>query len=240
VRPEAVIFDWGGTLSDYAAVELTDMWALAAEHLAPHMPEDEPALMTRFGRIEGAFWQRTTTDQRSGTLADLLASATDELGVDVAEAVLEEAAVRYLDAWTPHIAHDIEAAETLRALRERGLRIGLLSNTHWPRSFHERFLERDGLAELIDERLYTSEMPYMKPHAEAFRAALAAVGLEDGARAVFVGDRPLDDIHGAQQVGMRAVLRPNDLVMSYDAQPDATISRLPELVPLLDRWLNEG
>ncbi len=240
MRPEAVIFDWGGTLSDYAAVELSDMWSLAAEHLAPHMPEDEPALMRRFGRIEEAFWQRTVTDQRSGTLADLLSAATAELGVDVAEAVLEEAAVRYLDAWTPHIVHDIEAAATLSALRERGLKIGLLSNTHWPRTFHERFLERDGLAALIDQRLYTSEMPYMKPHAEAFQAALAAVGVRDGARAVFVGDRPLDDIHGAQQVGMRAVLRPNDLVGSYDVQPDATIGRLPELLPLLDGWLAEG
>ena len=240
MRPEAVIFDWGGTLSDYAAVELGDMWHLAAEHLAPHLPEDEAALMRRFGRIEQSFWERVTTDQRSGTLADLLAAATAELGVDVAEAVLEEAAVRYLDAWTPHIVHDSDAPATLAALRERGLKIGLLSNTHWPRVFHERFLERDGLAELIDERLYTSEMLYMKPHREAFEAALRAVGLEDGARAIFVGDRPLDDIHGAQQIGMRTVLRPNDLVSGYDVQPDATIGGLPDLLPLVDGWLAEG
>ena len=238
MKPKAVIFDWGGTLSHYAAVELADMWHLAAEHLALHMPEDKNALMRRFGRIETDFWGRVTTDQRSGTLADLLAAATSELGVDVAEAVLEEAAVRYLDAWTPHIVHDVEAAATLAALRERGLKIGLLSNTHWPRAFHERFLERDGLAKLIDARLYTSEMPYMKPHAAAFRQALAAVGLEDGGRAVFVGDRPLDDIHGAQQVGMRAVLRPNDLVEQYDVTPDGTISRLPELLPLVEGWLD--
>ena len=238
MKPEAVIFDWGGTLSHYAGVELADMWHLAAEHLAPHMPEDEAALMRRFGRIESEFWARTASHQRSGTLADLLAVATSELGVDVAEAVLEEAAVRYLDAWTPHIVHDTEAAATLAALRERGLKIALLSNTHWPRAFHERFLERDGLAKLIDARLYTSEMPYMKPHPEAFQQALAAVGLEDGRRAVFVGDRPLDDIHGAQQADMRAVLRPNALVEDYDVEPDATITQLPELLPLIDGWLD--
>ena len=136
--------------------------------------------------------------------------------------------------------HDPEAAPTIAALRERGLTIGLLSNTHWPRAFHEHFLERDGLAELIDARLYTSEMPYMKPHADAFRQALTAVGLEDGADAVFVGDRPLDDIHGAQQLGMRAVLRPNALVSSFEVTPDATITRLPELLPLIDRWMAEG
>ena len=54
-RPRAVIFDWGGTLSEYADVELADMWRLAAEHLAPHLPEDESALMKRFGRIELEF-----------------------------------------------------------------------------------------------------------------------------------------------------------------------------------------
>jgi putative hydrolase of the HAD superfamily len=240
VTIRAVIFDWGGTLSRYAGVELADMWQLAAEHLAPHLPEDEAALMRRFGEIEVRFWARTSTDQRSGTLADLIAEATSELGADVGEAILEEAAVRYLDAWTPQIEHDPEAAGTLGTLRERGLKIGLLSNTHWPRTFHEHFLERDGLAEQIDVRLYTSEMPYMKPHAEAFRAALDALELESGAEAVFVGDRPLDDIHGAQQVGMRAVLRPNPLVSAFEVEPDATIERLPELVGLIDGWMERG
>jgi len=232
----AVIFDWGGTLSKYADIELADMWKLAAEHLAPHLPEDEPTLVRRFGQIEERFWARTTTDQRSGTLADIIAEATAALDVDVSAAIREEAAVRYLDAWTPHIAHDPEAAETLGSLRERGLKIGLLSNTHWPRTFHEHFLERDGLSQQIDVRLYTSEMPYMKPHPEPFQAALDALDLGSGTEAVFVGDRPLDDIHGSQQLGMRAVLRLNPLVTPFDVQPDATIQRLPELLPLIDRW----
>ena len=46
----------------------------------------------------------------------------------------ERAALCYLDAWTPHITHDAEAVATIEALRARGLRIGLLSNTHWPKS----------------------------------------------------------------------------------------------------------
>ena len=232
----AVIFDWGGTLSKYADIELADMWKLAAEHLAPHLPEDEPTLVRRFGQIEERFWARTTTDQRSGTLADIIAEATAALDVDVSAAIREEAAVRYLDAWTPHIAHDPEAAEMLGSLRERGLKIGLLSNTHWPRTFHEHFLERDGLSQQIDVRLYTSEMPYMKPHPEPIQAALDALDLGSGTEAVFVGDRPLDDIHGSQQLGMRAVLRLNPLVTPFDVQPDATIQRLPELLPLIDRW----
>ncbi len=230
---EAVIFDWGGTLSVFVQAELVDAWRLAARHLAPDR-EDE--LTERLVAVEAAFWATTSSHQRSATLADLLAAATRELRLDVAEALMEEAALRHLDAWTDHIRHDPEAAPTLAALRARGLRTGLLSNTHWPRAFHERFLERDGLAALIDARLYTSEMPYQKPHPDAFAAALDALGLDDPSRAVFVGDRPWDDVSGAKAVGLRTVLRPNPYVERHPAEPDAVIERLPDLVELVDAW----
>jgi putative hydrolase of the HAD superfamily len=230
---EAVIFDWGGTLSVFVEVELVDAWRLVARHLAPDR-EDE--VTEKLLAVEEAFWSTTSTHQRSGTLADLLATAAAELGLDVAEALLEEAAVRHLDAWTPHVCHDPDAAPTLAELRERGLRVALLSNTHWPRSFHEHFLERDGLDKLIEARLYTSEMEFQKPHPAAFRAALEAVGVDDPARAVFVGDRPWDDIHGASGVGLRTVWRENLLVPGCDAEPDAVITRLPELLELVDDW----
>ena len=242
-KVRAVIFDWGGTLATHAAVELDDMWALAARHIALASPPapagtrlDAEEIRRRLGAVEEAFWARTATDQRSGTLTEILQLAASELGIDVAGAVLEEAALHYLDAWTPHIAHDPEAAATLEALRRRGIAIGMLSNTHWPRAFHERFLERDHLAALIDARVYTSELPYMKPHASAFRAALDAVGGPDPSSAVFVGDRPFDDVHGARGAGMRAVLRPNPSVPPFDVRPDAVIDRLPELVRLVDGW----
>jgi putative hydrolase of the HAD superfamily len=234
VTVEAVVFDWGGTLAEFVEAELVDAWRLAARHLAP---EREDELAARMVAVEAAFWATTASHQRSATLADLLAAATKELELDVAEALLEEAALRHLDAWTPHVRHDPDAAPVLAALRERGLRIGLLSNTHWPRSFHERFLDRDGLADLIDARLYTSEMPYQKPHPSAFAAALRAVEVDDPALAVFVGDRPWDDVTGAQGVGMRAVLRPNPLIVdATPVEPDAVIGHLPELVDLVDAW----
>ena len=230
---EAVVFDWGGTLSFFVEAELVDAWRLVARHLAPEREDEVTEVLVA---VEEEFWATTSTHQRSGTLAQLLAAASERLGLDAAEALLEEAATRHLDAWTPHVVHDQEAPEVLRALRADGLRIGLLSNTHWPRTFHEHFLERDGLAELIDARLYTSEMSYQKPHPSAFHAALEAVGVTDPARAVFVGDRPFDDISGAKAVGIRAVLRRNGLVPAFDVEPDAEISALPELLDLVSAW----
>lgn len=233
---EAVVFDWGGTLSVYAEIDMMDMWRLAARHLAADR-EDE--VCARLVAVEEAAWARIAVDQRSTTLSSLLTLASAELGLDVAEAVLEEAATHHLDSWTPHVRHDPDAAPTLAALKQQGVAIGLLSNTHWPRAFHEHFLERDGLAELIDVRCYTSEMQHTKPHPAAFDTVLGALGVTDARRAVFVGDRPYDDVFGSQSMGMRAVLRPNRLVPEYDVKPDAVIQTLPELLPTIERWRSE-
>jgi putative hydrolase of the HAD superfamily len=230
---EAVIFDWGGTLSEFVDAELVDAWRLAAHHIDPAR-EDE--ITARLVQVEAEFWATTSSHQRSATLGELLATAAGELGLDVAEALLEEAALHHLDAWTPHIRHDPDAAGALMALRDRGLRIGMLSNTHWPRAFHEHFLERDGLVDLIDARLYTSEMPFQKPHPSAFLTAAEALRVPPE-RAVFVGDRPWDDISGAKAAGMRTVLRPNPVAPDIAGiEPDARIARLPELVDLVKAW----
>ncbi len=230
---DAVIFDWGGTLSEFVDAELVDAWRLAARHLDP---EHEDEITERLVRVEAEFWATTSSHQRSATLADLMATAAKELGLDVAEALLEEAALRHLDAWTPHIRHDPDGPAALAELRGLGLKIGLLSNTHWPRAFHEHFLERDGLIDLIDARLYTSEMPFQKPHPSAFLTAAGALDV-DPARAVFVGDRPWDDISGARAAGMRTVLRPNPFAPPVDGiVPDAEVSTLADLVPVIRRW----
>lgn len=236
---EAVVFDWGGTLSVYVPIEMDDMWRLAATHLAAGDPRREDEVRSRLVAVEAEAWAGISVDQRSFTLAELLAKASAALGLDVAEAVMDEASRSHLDAWTPHIRHDPEAAGVLAQLKQRGLMIGLLSNTHWPREFHEHFLARDGLTRYIDARLYTSELPYSKPHPSAFRAALDALGVDDPSHAVFVGDRMYDDIFGAQQLGLRGVLRPNGAMPDYDVHPDATIEALPDLLAIVDRWAGQ-
>lgn len=228
-----MLFDWGGTLSSYAQIDLADMWALAAHHFDPDRADEIQAKLTE---VEEATFARTMGDQSSSTLRQILEAASTELGLDVTEAVLEEAGTHYLDSWTPHIVHEPDAVEVLRWIKDRGWRTGLLSNTHWPRAFHEHFLERDGLAELLDVRLYTSELSRMKPHPSVFAAALDAVGVTDPAAAVFVGDRLHDDVFGAKAAGLRGVWRRNSFVPAYDVDPDAAIDTLSDLVDVLERW----
>ena len=69
---------------------------------------------------------------------------------------------------------------------------------------------------------------------ESVEEALASV--ERPGRAVFVGDRPWDDVVGAGRAGMRTVLRRNPGVPAYDVEPDAVIDELLELIAVVDGW----
>jgi putative hydrolase of the HAD superfamily len=221
---EAVIFDWGGTLTPWHTVDPLEAWRAATG--------DEGAAAA-LAAAEEAAWIRSRDEHRSASLAEVLAAA----GIDPGQASL----ARYHEWWEPHTLLDPDVPELFRELRRRGLRIGVLSNTTWPRMEHERIFARDEVLSLIDGAVYTSEIPWTKPHPEAFRAALAGVGVADPARAVFVGDRPFDDIHGAKSVGMHAVWLPHSDIPEWQrgaiaGEPDAVIHRLAELPPVLDRW----
>ena len=221
----AVIFDWGGTLTPWHAIDHEALWL---EVCSPHFPE-ALSVATAALAAENAFWRQCEAAHQSATLDHVFAQA----GITPHDALLDS----YFRAWEPHTYTDPEAAPLLRELRGRGIKVGVLSNTMWPRTLHERVFQRDDVLGLLDGAVYSSEIPWTKPHPEAFRAAMAAVGVSDPAECVFVGDRPYDDIYGAKSLGMRAVLIPNSTVPPFDgAVPDAVITRLSELLPLLDGW----
>jgi putative hydrolase of the HAD superfamily len=226
---DAVVLDWGGTLTEHVEVELIDMWRVAAERIDPGRAAE---LTDQLIAIEAAAWAKTTTTMRSSRLMDLLLEAGHVLDVDVAEAVLHAAQEAHLDAWTPSIRHRTDAVPTLRRLREAGLKVGMLSNTHWPRSFHEQFLERDGLDGLIDVRLYTSEIDWVKPHIQPFATVVQRLRVPME-RCVFVGDRPIDDIQGAVEAGMSAVWVRNDHTPGDPSDAHAVIDALSELPGVL-------
>jgi putative hydrolase of the HAD superfamily len=222
---DAVIFDWGGTLTPWHNVDVAGLWSAIC---APHFPADQaPAIAAALLAAEDELWRVARSEQRSATMSALFARA----GVTVTEAFLAS----YVDAWEPHTFTDPDVPELLAFLQAGGVKIGVLSNTMWPRSWHEEVFRRDGVLEMIDGAVYTSEIDWTKPHPEAFRAAMSAVGVTDPGRCVFVGDRPYDDIYGAKQAGLRAVLMQGSNVPPHaDATPDAVIARLADLRPLIE------
>ena len=234
VRPEAVIFDWGGTLTPWHTIDTHAQWVAYARAYDPaHRPEVAEALLA----AEVEAWRASRDDHRSTSFADIVRSA----GLTPEGPRHDAGLAAFREFWEPHTFIDPEAPPLLRALRERGLRVGVLSNTLWPRDEHERVFARDGVLDLIDGAVYTSEIEHTKPHPAAFTAAMEAVGVDDPGRCVFVGDRTFDDIHGARSAGMRAVLVPHsDIPASQrghtDGEPDAVVGTLAEVLPLVAAW----
>jgi putative hydrolase of the HAD superfamily len=93
-----------------------------------------------------------------------------------------------------------DAIPTLGALRDRGLKLGLLSNS--ARDLDE-FVGHHGLS--VDAVLTSRAHGKTKPHETIFRRMLELLDVVAG-DAVMVGDTIEDDVEGATAVGMRAVL----------------------------------
>jgi putative hydrolase of the HAD superfamily len=231
---EAVVFDWGGTLTPWHDIDLVEQWSAYAVAYDP----GDADLSVRLAAAEVSLWREQQSSRGAngtGTLDHVFASC----GVDTADERHGVALAAYLEAWEPHTLADPDARPLLEALRAEGLRVGVLSNTLWPRWHHEAVFSRDGLAPFIDAAVYSSEIPVAKPHTDAFRAAIDAVA-STPERTVFVGDRPWDDVHGAQQAGMRAILIPHsrlgDQAVEIDVTPDAVVGRLGDVLGIVLDW----
>ena len=227
---QAVIFDWGGTLTPWRTIDPGSEWAA----LAAALPDQGSAEVTQ-ALIEAAelVWERSRQTHRSATLAEIFELA--DVSPD------DEALAAYRASWDPATFTDPDVPQLFRQLRGDGVRIGVLSNTVWPRGWHEEILRRDGVLHLIDAAVYTSEIEWTKPSPHAFIAAMTALGVTDPHACVFVGDRPFEDIFGARQVGMRAVLLPHSEIPDHQAghtqgEPDGIIQRLADLPAMLADW----
>jgi len=235
---EAVLFDWGDTLMRFAydetLVEAGHRAGLEAigrdglpelEQLVPHFRE----------RYEQFFWTPGTIEEIE--YPGLVRQLFGDFDVELSDVELGRFLEAEHAAWDPARQLAAHTPALLEALRDRGLRLGLVSNAFDPGWLLHRDLEQMGLADRLDFAVFSSEVGKRKPHPVIFEHALAALGVAPGV-ALFVGDRLYDDVGGATAVGMRTVLshqfRQEEGPKA--ARPDAVISHLSELPAVLAGW----
>ena len=239
--PRAVVFDLGGTLVQWADWEggASVKWGLAydavraAQHGAVASREEFVAAMRA---AEKAHWERVDREHWSGPPTGLVSDGFRRLDLEVAPELLVATMDGYAKAVAGWSTVFPDSRETLVLLRDRGYRLGLLSNTWWAAAWHDADIAAHGLGDLLDELVYTSDLPHSKPHESVFRevASRLDVGVEE---CVMIGDRQIDDVSGAKAVGMRAVWRRNDYGFpTSDAVPDAVVDRVSELPAFLHEW----
>lgn len=202
---EAVLFDWGSTLMDFvwddALVEeghRAGLQALGRDDpdelagLSAHFRERYLPLLHAPGTLEEV--------EYPGLVRELLT----HFGIDASD----EAVGRYLEAehaaWDPAMQVGSTSVALLEALRNRGLKTALVSNATDPGWLLRVDLERQGLAPHLDAVVFSSEVGKRKPHPAIFEQALSELGVA-AERALFVGDRLVEDVQGPAQLGMRTV-----------------------------------
>ena len=96
---DAVIFDWGGTLTPWHTIDPYDCW-----YSVTHDEEQAQALIA----AENEVWGLVRHEHRSGTLTDILARA---------ELTLTEAQLQaYYQWWDAHSYHRSRSARALRGI----------------------------------------------------------------------------------------------------------------------------
>jgi FMN phosphatase YigB (HAD superfamily) len=125
-----------------------------------------------------------------------------------AEAELLDAMIRaYGGEDEPPIVEPTPNVEiALRALRDAGLRIGIVCDVGMaPSRLLREHLTRHGLIDYFDHWSFSDEVGVFKPAPEIFEHALDGLGVDDVSRVAHVGDLRRTDIAGAQAMGITAV-----------------------------------
>jgi putative hydrolase of the HAD superfamily len=174
-----------------------------------------------------ALWLEGRTRRESGSLSEYLRSfgAEDAAVAEIVE--LRQASTRTMLRPRPG------AVETLRELRERGYRLGLI--TVCSEDVPEVWSETP-FVDLFDSTVFSCSVGLRKPDPRIYRLACEQLDVEP-TEAVFVGDGANNELAGAKRVGMKAVLIHRDGAdPPWDEVRDwhPRITALPQLLPLLD------
>lgn len=229
--PEVLLFDLDDTILRFTAGQ-PNCWQLALER---HVPEraDHAALLDAIG-VEGsdfwapagrAFWGRQNMHAARRLIA-CAALAVHGVSVELCRLIADEMTERKEALVRPFDG----AIEVLGELRQRGHRLGLLTNGS--SEFQRKKLARFALEPLFDVVLIEGELGYGKPDGRVFAAALAHFDVR-ATHSCMIGDNLEADIAGARDSGISAVWHDAygaGLPETPVATPDRVIRHLSELV----------
>ncbi|MGZ5446007.1 MAG: HAD family hydrolase [Thermoanaerobaculia bacterium] len=248
---ETLITDTPELSKQQERLRLTRMEEILAEHGFGELADRiEHAYRALWHRCHDLYWSMDLDVPCRRQIEHFL----EELELDPAsfsEEVLEALEDAYASAALEILPKTVEGAEELLAtLKERGLRVGLISNTgRTPGSVLRAILGELRLAPSIDVMVFSNEHGECKPQASIFEELRRGLGVAYE-EMMFVGDNAYVDVHGAQRVGMKGVhfdppTRGTAVAPAVshglDIIPDARVRHLLELLEIIaERMKDEG
>lgn len=193
----AVLFDLDDTLVDQQSAAAAAVVAWAAEHgvedqtVSQRWAEVSEVQYGRYARREITF-----AEQRRERVRGFL-------GVEVDDTDADELFAGYLIKYEAGWAAFDDAVPALGRARATGLIVAVLTNGDAEQQRAK--IQKVGIARHVDVLIASSMLPAGKPDARAFAQALEFLEV-GGAEALMVGDSIENDVRGALNAGLDAVL----------------------------------
>ena len=207
-RTDGVLFDYGRTLVTFAyptpdLLQVINTFRPRIEKaLGVPPPEAETILHEVLMPLE-EYVNSGSEDEVD--YVDVYRDTWERAGMSLPDDLLHDILDAEQQCWDRAVRVDPEAPPLLAWLGERGIKRGICSNAPFPSAMMRRQIAANGIAELVDAVVFSSEVGRRKPAPELYRAALESIGTAPE-RTLFVGDRVREDYEGARAVGMRAVV----------------------------------
>jgi HAD superfamily hydrolase (TIGR01509 family) len=232
----AVLFDFGGTLFDYEIVAPGERESIVAlARWAGSGVDARDILRVYRGSLKHVFYHYLP--QSYYLHRDMFRDALLGMAHTLEISLTDEQFARYRALQWERRARDFVLRDgvhdTLQALRDRGLHLGIVSNIDEDQLAH--MLELSQIEPHFDSVLSSEQAQSCKPDSGIFSEALRRAGCAPH-EALFVGDSLQQDIAGANRVGLRSVLiwsDPEREPTIGEHQPWRVIRRIPELLAFI-------
>jgi len=205
---EAVLLDYGRTLVTFA-YPTADLVRVLREFrprieaaLGVPAPEAQTILQDVLLPLEDYV---NSMSEDEVDYMDVYRDAWQRAGLHLPDELLHDILDAEQRCWDRAVQVDPDAPRVLTWLRDHGVRRAVCSNAPFPPEMMRRQVASNGITELVDAVVFSSEVGRRKPAPEVYEAALAAIGALPE-RTLFVGDRVREDYEGPRALGMRAVL----------------------------------
>lgn len=241
-RIKAVLFDMDDTLIDWSGMQV-DLAAVETRHLqnVHNFLTDAGHTLPPFTRFWNQFrsqlihaWTEAKKDWSGVSFVTVMQDFLLTCGVEKTQISLDDVLHAYDWSIIPGVEPFADTLPVLGKLKNDGYKIGLITNAMQPMWMRDIELRAYGILNFLDARLTSGDVGFMKPHPFIYWRALELLAVQPE-ESVFVGDRPANDIAGANEAGLTSVLMsPPHLDRELGSiRPNYTITSLTELLPIL-------
>ncbi len=198
-RYDAIIFDLYGTLIDelnFPESIAARYWQMMSQVMAAlNAPEKD------FRRL----WSATSDDRHSGVFDSIEATLRyicKAIGLSPAQEQLDRAVGIRMDYLRQVLKPRPDTLETIAQLREMGYRIGLISDCTAETSV---IFPDTPFASMVEAAVLSCEVGITKPDPRMYELACERLGVAPS-RCLYIGDGNSNELTGASNAGMTAVL----------------------------------